>query len=44
MRKMRLVGVMDEEDEISGSDGWLKMRLVGVMDEEDEIIRSDGQG
>ena len=41
---MRLVGVIDEEDEISGSDGMRKMRLVGVMDEEDEIIGSDGCG
>ena len=31
MWKMRLVGVIDEEDEISGSDGMWKMRLVGVM-------------
>ena len=41
MRKMRLVGVMDVEDEISGSDGMRKIRLVGVMDEEDEISGSD---
>ena len=39
---MRLVGVMDEEDEIGGSDGWLKMRLAGVMDEEGEISGIDG--